>query len=73
MENNILKSNVSSHAGDFLLPTARIKNDPFKETVYEVVLPCTEEEKERNRKREEMILKRRAKNFSEGVDLFKNF
>ena len=73
MENNILKSNITSHAGDFILPTAKIKNDPIKETVYEVVFPCTEDEKEKNRKKEEMILKKRAKNFSEGVDLFKNF
>ncbi|MCL2321614.1 MAG: ParB/RepB/Spo0J family partition protein [Oscillospiraceae bacterium] len=75
MENNILKagSNVDSMLGDLLLPTCRIKNDPVKETVQEIILPCTIEEEERRRKREEIILKTRFKNFSEGVDLFKRF
>jgi len=75
MENNILKpySNVDSCLGDMLLPTCRVKNDPVKETITEVIMPCSEEEKERYRIREEKILKRRYKNFNEGVDLFKNF
>jgi len=75
MENNILKagSNVDSMLGDLLLPTCRIKNDPVKETVQEIILPFTIEEEERRRKREEMVLKTRAKNFAEGVDLFKRF
>jgi len=75
MENNILKagSNVDSMLGDLLLPTCRIKNDPVKESIQEIILPCTIEEEERRRVREEMLLKARAKNFSEGVDLFKRF
>ena len=75
MENNILKpmSNVDSCLGDLLMPTARIKNDPVKETIETFILPCTLEEEERYRKREAMILKRRVKNFTEGVDLFQNF
>ena len=74
MENNILKqSNVDSYVGDFLLPTARIKNDTVKETVETVTFPSSKEVEDKRRQREEMILKRRVKNFSEGVDLFKNF
>ena len=67
MNNNFesIESSVSTHAGDMILPTARIKNDPIKETHEVFDLHFTEEQLERNKKREEMILKRRYKNFFE--------
>jgi hypothetical protein len=75
MKNNTLKfqSISESYAGDFLFPTARVKNDPVKEAVERFVIPCTLEEEDRRRQREEMIQNRRFKNFTVGVDLFKNF
>ncbi|MCL2320885.1 MAG: ParB N-terminal domain-containing protein [Oscillospiraceae bacterium] len=68
-----IEDSVTTYAGDLLFPTKRVKNDPVKETHEEIDLHLTNEQLERMRKREQAVLKKRFENFTEGVDLFKNF
>jgi len=74
---NSLGFNIESSYGEDLFPTARVKNDPIQITSYEIIDPINdpslEEREEKERERQEKILSRRAKNFVDGVDIYKNF
>ena len=66
--------NLEDNEGEELLPTARVKSDPVKVKVEEIKLP------EPSLKAQEMFARnernriiKNAKNFTEGVDLYKNF
>ncbi|MCL2323166.1 MAG: ParB N-terminal domain-containing protein, partial [Oscillospiraceae bacterium] len=70
-------NNIEIFEGDDLFPTARVKTDPKKITVQEIIDPIndpsSEEKEEMERKRLEKILLKRSKNFESGVDIYKNF
>ncbi|MCL2321611.1 MAG: ParB N-terminal domain-containing protein [Oscillospiraceae bacterium] len=68
-----LGSYIEDGEGEDLLPTARVSNDPFTPKVEKINIPHTPEELERYRQSEINMIKKNAKNFTEGVDIFKNF
>ena len=73
---NAMGLNVEFSTGDDLFPAKRVKNDPKQVKIYEItnpMNPLTFEKKEAERKKEEKILKRRVDNFTNGVNIYKNF
>ncbi|MCL2323910.1 MAG: ParB N-terminal domain-containing protein [Oscillospiraceae bacterium] len=64
-----LSDHIEVSVGDDLMPNAPLKNNKFK-TVEEFILEADEEE---NREYERGVMELREKDFSEGIDIFKNF
>ena len=65
--------NIESSAGEDLLPTARVKNDPVKVKVEQFNIPISPEVQEEIRQNERNRMIKNAKNFTDGVDIYKNF
>ena len=68
--------NVEFSNGDDLFPNKRVKNDPKQVQIFEIIDPndlTSQEKEEKERERQRKILKRRADNFTNGVDIYKNF
>ncbi|MCL2323871.1 MAG: hypothetical protein FWC47_17410 [Oscillospiraceae bacterium] len=64
---------IEESEGEDLFPTARVSNDPFTPKVEKINVPHTPEELERYRISERNCMIKNFKNFTEGVDIFKNF